>query len=121
MEAYLLHDQGVFQMIEVHLAYDVMPGIDEQGYFEWIKKAIVPALKSRGIVEVRAHRNIKENPGVLVVGLWEKMEDWEEFSQTEGWLSLIHTLQSSFAANLRVEVWGPSPLIPAPIRPPKQN
>ena len=103
-------------MIEVHLMYDVMPGINEQEYFEWMKKSIVPALKSRGMVEVRAHRGIKENQTVLVVGSWEKLEDWTEFSQSEGWNSFMNPLQNTFARNLRIEVWGPSPVIPTPLR-----
>jgi hypothetical protein len=106
-------------MIEVHLSYNVKLGFDDQGYFEWMKKAIVPALTSKGIVEVRAYRNIKENQGVLVVGLWEKLEDWAVFSQSGGWQSLISTLQSTFANNIRIEVWGPSPVIPVPLRPRK--
>jgi hypothetical protein len=113
------NDQEVFPMIEVHLAYDVLPGIDEDAYFEWMKKAIIPALKSRGIVEVRAQRNVKESQSVMVVGLWEKLEDWLEFSQSEGWHSLTDVLQSTFAKNLRIEVWRPSQLIPLPLRPRK--
>ena len=106
-------------MIEVHISYNVKTGIDDLGYFEWIKKAIVPALKSRGAVEVRAYRNIKESQGVLVVVMWEKLEGWTEFSQSEGWSSFINPLQSTFATDVRIDVWGPSPLIPAPLRPPK--
>ena len=104
-------------MIEVHLAYDLVPGIDEKSYFDWIKEAIVPVLKSNGIFEVRAHRNMKESPGVLVVGLWESLEHWTKFSQSEGWHSLTNTLQNTFAANLRIEVWGSSPFLPQPLRP----
>jgi len=104
-------------VIEVHLAYDLVPGIDEKSYFDWMKEAIVPVLKSNGIVEVRAQRNIKESPGVLVIGLWESLEDWTKFSQSEGWYSLTNTLQNTFAANLRIEVWGPSPFLPQPLRP----
>ena len=106
-------------MIEVHLSYNVKAGLDDQGYFEWMKQAIVPALKSRGMVEVRAYRNVKESQGVLVVGLWGKLEEWTEFSQSEGWNSLINPLQNTYAENIRIEVWGPSQLIPAPLRPRK--
>ena len=67
-------------MIEVHLVYHIKPDIDEAAYFEWMKKAIIPALTSKGIIEVRAQRNIKETQKVLVVGLWEKLEDWTVFS-----------------------------------------
>ncbi|HOW56800.1 MAG TPA: hypothetical protein PKZ12_02265 [Smithellaceae bacterium] len=106
-------------MIEVHLAYDIKPGIDEQVYFEWLKKEILKVLKAQKIVEIRANRNIKGNPEVLVVALWENLEDWTEFSQSEAWRSLTNTLQQSFAANIRIEVWGPSPFLPTTLRPHK--
>ena len=103
-------------MIEVHMAYDVKPEIDEQAYFEWMKKEIVGLFKRKRAVEVSAYRNKKESPGVLVVALLEKQEEWIQFSQSEEWHSLLHNLQSTFATNLRIEVWEPSPFIPAPIR-----
>lgn len=106
-------------MIEVHLSYNVKPDIDVQEYYKWMKTAIIPTIKSRGMVEVRAHRNVKENQEVLVVGVWEKLEDWTEFSQNEGWKSFITPLESTFATNVHIEIWGPSPLIPAPLKPPK--
>ena len=40
-------------MIEVHLSYNVRPDINNQDYYQWMKTAIVPAIKSRGMVEVR--------------------------------------------------------------------
>lgn len=103
-------------MIEVHLVYEVLEGIDEQRYFEWMKRTIVPAFRSKGIIEVRAYRNVRESSEVLVVSLWEKLEDWTDFSQSEGWKSFIDPLQSTFAKNISIEVWGPSPLMPAPLR-----
>lgn len=104
-------------MIEVHLAYDLKPDIEEEAYFNWIKQAIVPALKSEGIVEIRARRNVKESPAVLVTGVWKSMEEWTKFSQSESWNSLVDTLQTTFATNVRIEVWGPSPFLPDPLRP----
>ncbi|MGV8058128.1 MAG: hypothetical protein AB2L12_08920 [Smithellaceae bacterium] len=106
-------------MIEVHLAYDIKPGIDELVYFEWLKKEIVKVLKMKGIIEVRAQRNIRGNPGVLVIAQWEKLENWTEFSGSEMWNALINTLKRAFAENVRIEVWGDSPVLPAPLRPPK--
>jgi len=103
-------------MIEVHLAYDVKPDIDEQAYFEWMKKEIVGLFKRQRAVEVRAYHNTKESPGVLVVALLEKQEEWMKFSQSEEWHSLLNTLRSIFATNLRIEDWEPSPFIPTPLR-----
>jgi hypothetical protein len=108
-------------MIEVHLAYDVKPGINEQVYFEWLKKQIVTVLKTQKIMEIRASRSLNGNPEVLVAAFWENLEDWTEFSQSENWHSLINALQSNFAANLRIEVWRPSPYMPTPLRTRKLN
>lgn len=108
-------------MFEVHLSYNVKPDIYDQDYYKWMKTAIIPTLKSRGVVEVRAYRNVKdkEKQGVLVVGVWEKLEDWTEFSQSEGWKSFITPLENTLATNIQIEVWGPSPLTPTPLKPPK--
>lgn len=106
-------------MIEVHLLYNIKPDVDEAAYFEWMKKAIIPTLTAKGIIEVRAQRNIKEAQRVLVVGIWENLEDWTVFSQSEGWQSLINTLQNTFATNVGIEVWGSSPVIPKPLKPHK--
>ena len=106
-------------MIEVHMSYDLKPDINESTYFEWIKKAIVPALKSGGIIEVRAYRNAKESRRVLVVGVWINLDNWMKFSLSEGWQSLVNILQSSFAENLHIEVWSSSRFLPEPLRPSK--
>lgn len=103
-------------MIEVHLTYEVLPDIDEQLYFEWMKKAVVPALKSHGFVDVRGYRNATESQKALVVGTWQTLEDWTTFSQSEGWHLFIDPLKSKFSANQHIEIWGPSPLIPGAIR-----
>ncbi|HQL01037.1 MAG TPA: antibiotic biosynthesis monooxygenase [Smithellaceae bacterium] len=106
-------------MIEVHLSYELQENIDEQAYFQWLKAAIVPVLKSKGIIEVRALRDAQNPQKVLVIGSWKTFEDWRSFKQSDGWTSLIGPLQSLYALNSRLEVWGPSKLIPVPLRPPK--
>ena len=108
-------------MIEVHLTYNVRPNIDEQAYFEWMKKAIIPALKSRGVLEVSAHRNINRNDFVLVATAWDNLEHWNDYSKSESWKLLIETLENNFADNIRLELWGVSQLIPVPIHPPKST
>ena len=106
-------------MIEVHVTYNIRPDVDDQAYFEWMKKGIVPALKSHGMIEVRAHRNIEQRDLVLVVTKWETLDHWKDYSSSEKWKSLKETLQKNFAENIRIEVWGASQLIPTSLRPPK--
>ena len=49
-------------MIEVNLSWDLLPNIDQQAYGEWATKTVGAILKAPGLVEFRAHRNIKNFP-----------------------------------------------------------
>ncbi len=106
-------------MLEVHLTYDLNTDIDEQAYFQWMKQAILPALRSRGMIEVRAMRDAQNPQRVLVVGVWNSLSDWQAFQQSEGWNLFMGPLESTYATSIRLELWGASTLIPAPLRPPK--
>ena len=103
-------------MIEVHMAYDLKPGVDEQAYIEWLKQQIVHVIKTQKIIEIRARRNIKGSPEVLVVALLESIEDWNELSQSDVWQLLTNSLQETFSKNLRIEVWDSSPFQAATLR-----
>ncbi len=103
-------------MIEVHLAYDLKPDIDEQAYIEWLRQQIVSVIKTQRIIEIRAHRNIKGSPEVLVIALLGSIEDWNELSQSDVWQLLTNSLQETFSKNLRIEVWDSSPFQSEPLR-----
>jgi heme-degrading monooxygenase HmoA len=106
-------------MIEVHVTYNLVQGTDEQAYSDWMRKAIVPVMRAPGILEVRAHRSMLGSPQVLIISVWKSLTDWAKFAETEAWHTLIAKLQSSLATNIRIELWGPSPVVPDPIHPPK--
>ena len=106
-------------MIEVHVSYDLAPGVDEKAYGEWMKKAIVPVLKSGGIVEVRAYRNLLGSPQVLIVMAWKNLSDWAKLAESADWATPFNELRRSLATHLRVAIWGPSPVVPETLRPPK--
>ncbi len=103
-------------MVEVHVAYDLKPGIDEHAYIEWLKQQIVHLIKTQKIIEIRARRNIKGNPAVLVIALLESIEDWNELSQSDVWQLITNSLQETFAENLRIEAWDSSPFQAATLR-----
>ena len=104
-------------MLEVCVAYDLLPGVNQDGYQAWAKKAISATLKQPGLVEFRAHRNILGSPEIRTTSVWRTGGEWISFAEG-GWKSLEHELRS-FATNLRMEVWGPSALVPEPLRPGK--
>lgn len=104
-------------MLEVCVAYDLLPGANQDSYGAWAKKAISVMLKQTGLVEFRAHRNILGSPEVRTTSVWRSGADWISFAEG-GWKSLEQELRG-LATNLRMEVWGPSALVPEPLRPGK--
>ena len=104
-------------MIEVDLKYDLLPGFDQQAYQVWAKKAIGTVLQSPGLVEFRANRNMMASPQVRTTSVFKTMTDWVNFAESAGWLAIKAELSDQFATNICVDIWGPSPVVPEPLRP----
>lgn len=103
-------------MIEVDQTYDLLPGIDQQSYREYAKKEM--SRKTPGAVEIRAYRNILGSPQVRLTVVWQTLADWARWAESAERQAMQSELLK-FATNVRFEIWGPSPVIPAPIRPGK--
>jgi hypothetical protein len=106
-------------VIEVSITYDLLPNIDHDAYFQLFRKAVVPILQQPGIVEIRAKRSLSGPPHVLIVIGWETVADWNRFEFTKEWTTLIEELKKSYVINMKSQLWGPSPIAPEPLRPPK--
>ena len=104
-------------MTEIELMYDLKSGIDLQAYQEWAKKAIGIILGSPGIIEFRAHRNVLGTPYVRSTTVWKSLTDWSNFVEGGQWKQLEMELRAKFAHNIQVGIWGPSPIVPEPLRP----
>jgi hypothetical protein len=107
----------VDRMIEVDLKWDFLPGADQQAYQAWAQRAIGSVLQSPGVVEFRAHRNMLGGPAVRATSVWQTMADWGNYGESETWQALKAELLDRYAQNLGVEIWGPSPVVPEPLRP----
>ena len=103
-------------MIEVNTTWDLLPNIDQQAYGEWAKKTVGTVLKAPGIVEFRANRNLLGSPQVRSTAVWQSFADWAKYAESDEWQSLDAEFRS-FAINIRIEIWGPSPVLPEPLRP----
>ncbi|HTZ18023.1 MAG TPA: antibiotic biosynthesis monooxygenase [Dissulfurispiraceae bacterium] len=104
-------------MIEVFVTYDLLPNVDQKSYIHLLKKAIVPILSQPGIVEIRARRSQSGSPEVLIVFVWETLSHWKAFEMKKEWATLKDEVNTSCASNLKIQVWGPSPIAPEPLRP----
>ena len=105
-------------MIENNISWDLLPAVDVKAYGAWSKKTAETTTKQPGMVEFRASRNMLGNPQVRVSVMWKSLADWARFAESDVWHSLEAECRS-FATNIRVELWGPSPVMPEPLRPAK--
>jgi len=104
-------------MMEVCVTWDLLPGVNQETYTAWAKRAVSTTLKQPGLVEFRAHRNVLGTPQVRTTAVWKAGADWIAFSEGE-WQSVEQGLRG-LATNIRLEIWGPSALVPEPLRPAK--
>lgn len=104
-------------MIEVDLRWNPLPGMDQKAYQAWAKKAIGTVLQSPGLIEFRANRSMLAEPFIRTTSVWKTMADWANFAGSAAWLALREELLDQYGQDFTVEVWGPSPVIPEPLRP----
>jgi heme-degrading monooxygenase HmoA len=102
-------------MIEVTNTYDLQPGVNPESYAEWARKAAETIVQQPGLVELRANRNLLGAPQIRTTTCWRSTIDWATFADGP-WRALEQELRT-FATNFKVEMWGPSPLLPTPLRP----
>jgi len=103
-------------MVEVDFTYDFLPDIDERAYARIAKQATQLMVQSDGFIEFRAHRNLVGSPHVRRTSVWKSLSHWAALAQREDFQRLTADFRS-YVTNLEVQFWGPSPLIPGPIRP----
>lgn len=97
-------------MIEVVMTFNLWPDIDMQAYKEWVAKVGDLVRKQPGLLEFRANRNMLGDPSQRSVTVWKSIQDWSKFD--EGPWQQISLEFRRFATNIKVELWGPSPIVP---------
>jgi heme-degrading monooxygenase HmoA len=103
-------------MIESTMTYDLLPNIDMKAYQEWAKNAVGIVAKQPGMLEFRVNRNVLCSPEVRTTAVFRSMEDWAKFADSDAWHSM-HAEMRGYVSNARLELWGPSPVLPEPVRP----
>ena len=83
-----------------------------EAYLKWTESAIKRTLAVPGVVEFRAYRPATGASQVVTSYEFADMAAWAAWQKV---LAELRTL----ALNVNIEVWGPSPVVPAPIRPGK--
>ncbi|MBC7227358.1 MAG: antibiotic biosynthesis monooxygenase [Thermoflexales bacterium] len=102
-------------MVLYVVKWDVHPDKAE-AYEQFTQRAIQRTLAVPGVVEFRAYRPAAGASQALVTYEFADLATWAAWyahEEAQNVLAELHTL----ALNVTTELWGPSPLVPRPIRP----
>lgn len=103
-------------MVEVAFTYDFLPNIDESAYAKIAKRATVLMAQSEGFIEFHANRNLLGSPHVRRTSVWKSLAHYAALAQREDFQKLTAEFRL-YVTNLKVNFWGPSPIMPNPIKP----
>ncbi len=102
-------------MVEITFTYDFLPEINEEAYAQVARKATKLMVTAPGFIEFRAHRNMMGSPHVKRTSVWRSLSDWASLAQKPEFQALTSEFRT-YVTNLNVELWGPSPITPDPIK-----
>jgi quinol monooxygenase YgiN len=104
-------------MVLYVLKWDIRPD-KAAAYLQWVPGAIQRNLAARGVVEFRAYRGVAGSLPSQVVVTYEfkDFDDWAKWYANKGVQQSIEEVRS-YVENLTAELWGPSPVVPKPMRP----
>ncbi len=102
-------------MAVVIMKWDILPDKVEE-YTEWAKSAVKRQLAVPGVKEFRAYRPVSGSHQALVTYEFENFAAWETWRSNEEVQKVLEEW-STLTTNRYTELWGPSLVVPEPIRP----
>ncbi len=104
-------------MVLLVMKWDIHPDKAE-AYLKWTESAIKGNLAVPGVVEFRAYRPITGTSQIAITYEFADMAAWAAWYNHEDVQKTLTELYT-LALNVNIELWGPSPVVPAPMRPGK--
>jgi len=89
-----------------------------EAYTKWVKFAIQRQMAVKGVVELRAYRAAAGTHRIVATYEFADMAAWAAWQSDESIQNTRDELDA-FATDVTTELWGPSRLTPAPVRPGK--
>jgi len=102
-------------MVLYVMKWDIHPDKVE-AYLKWSQSAIQRTLAVPGVVEFRAYRGVTGAPQVVVTYEFADLAAWAAYYAHEDIQKVLDELRT-LTLNVTTELWGPSPVVPRPIRP----
>jgi quinol monooxygenase YgiN len=97
------------------MKWDILPDKVE-AYGKWAASAIKRTTGAPGVVEFRAYRPASGASQVTITYEFADFAAWAAWYATEAVQTVLAELRT-LAVNVNTELWGPSPIAPAPVRP----
>jgi quinol monooxygenase YgiN len=96
------------------MKWDIHPDKTD-AYLKWTEGAIKRTVAVPGVVEFRAYRAVTGSSQIVVTYEFADMAAWAAWQSSDE-VQKVRAELGTMGLNVEVEVWGPSPVIPAPIR-----
>ena len=97
------------------MKYDINPD-KRDAYGAWAQSAIPSVIGAGNVVEFSAYRPISGSRSVATTVSFADLADWQAWYESDAVQTIIVEM-ASVTLNLETELWGPSPVLPQPIRP----
>ncbi|MCG3212684.1 MAG: hypothetical protein FOGNACKC_06376 [Anaerolineae bacterium] len=102
-------------MVLYIMKWNIHPDKTEE-YMAWSKGAIQRTVGAGGVTEFRAYRPASGPFQVVITLELADMAAWAAWYSTEV-VQTVFVEMRTLANNVTTELWGPSPVVPQPIRP----
>ena len=87
-----------------------------EAYTKWTEGAIKTTTGTPGVVEFRAYRTATGPAQVVTTYEFADFAAWAAWYASAG-VQRVFTEMHTVAVDVDADLWGPSPMVPAPIRP----
>lgn len=97
------------------MKYDINPDKPD-AYVAWAQGAIPSVLGAGNVVEFSGYRPVSGSRDVALTVSFANLADWQAWYESEAYQTATAEM-ASVTLNVETELWGPSPVVPQPIRP----
>ena len=105
-------------MVQYVLKWNIRPV--KTDYADWAKSAIQRTLAVPGVVEFGAFRPLTGSHQVVIYYQFIDLAAWTTWRESEAVQQVFDELYE-YGSEVEMELWGPSPVVPQPLRPSQKS
>ena len=100
------------------MKYDILPD-KARDYFKWASESAIPRIMEiPGLVEFCGYRPASGSHQIAATYQFKDMASWAAWVDSPDYTKIMEEFRP-MATNVSAEIWGPSPVVPEPLRPRK--